>query len=439
MTDGKSVTIAFAAMIIWIGSWILPANMDAAWMVAGIYFAGMVGVTTGGVLLDLAANRGQRQLTKSRATELNKICTKHNNVTWMLYDSYKDEKKGKNSTERARLRTEYEKKYFQNKKDFERERKQFFADWAKSNTRYSRISTLWKWYVGIGIFIAIIACNYTISSALDDDRPAPTPTTLQSQTGEPTVWNAESIPIPYLQDSTRYVSNPDGILSEDAQHRIDLRLKDIEQDFDIQTVAIVVRRVENGDVYRMAQDVGNNYGVGRNDRGLMVVLSYDDHKINISPGRSLEGDLTDAECYRLQQDYVVPCMKADMPDSAMIYLADALYSTLQHKDMPEIYSLKDNGEGSDALGIIAIYLLLFVGWALLFAYLSYRYGWASGKGYFAPNPFQTWSSAYIATGGGGSSHSSWSSGGSSSWGGGGFSGGSFGGGSFGGGGATSSW
>jgi uncharacterized membrane protein YgcG len=189
----------------------------------------------------------------------------------------------------------------------------------------------------------------------------------------------------------------------------------------------------------MAQDVGNRYGVGRNDRGLMIVVAYDDHKINISPGRSLEGDLTDAECYRLQQDYVVPCMKAEMPDSAMIYLADALYSTLQHKEMPEIYSLRSNDSGDIAFGIIAAYLLLFVGWALLYVYLGRRYGWASGKGNFAPNPFMVqphYTTTYISFGGGGGGHSS-------SWGGGsfggGFGGGSFGGGSFGGGGATSSW
>lgn len=439
MNSSKVTTVALLAAIIWLGSWVIPANMDTAIGLLTVYALGMITVTTGGVLLDLAVNRGQRQLTQSRQTGLKQICKKHNDVTWMLYDAFKNEKRGKTKTEISRLRKEYESQYFQNKKAFEREREQYFLNWEKNNDSHSRISTIWKWYVGIGIFIAILACNYTISAAISEDEKSTPAPTLQSQEGEPTLWNAENIPIPYLQDSTRYVSNPDGVLSLDAQQHVDGYLKKIENEFDIQTVAIVVRRVENADVFRMAQDVGNRYGVGRNDRGLMIVVAYDDHKINISPGRSLEGDLTDAECYRLQQDYVVPCMKAEMPDSAMIYLADALYSTLQHKEMPEIYSLRSNDSGDIALGIIAAYLLLFVGWALLYVYLGRRYGWASGKGNFAPNPFMVqphYTTTYISFGGGGGGHSS-------SWGGGsfggGFGGGSFGGGSFGGGGATSSW
>ena len=157
MNSSKVTTVALLAAIIWLGSWVIPANMDTAIGLLTVYAVGMITVTTGGVLLDLAANRGQRQLTQSRQTGLKQICKKHNDVTWMLYDAFKNEKRGKTKTEISRLRKEYESQYFQNKKAFEREREQYFLNWEKNNDSHSRISTIWKWYVGIGIFIAILS------------------------------------------------------------------------------------------------------------------------------------------------------------------------------------------------------------------------------------------------------------------------------------------
>ena len=88
MNSSKVTTVALLAAIIWLGSWVIPANMDTAIGLLTVYALGMITVTTGGVLLDLAANRGQRQLTQSRQTGLKQICKKHNDVTWMLYDAF---------------------------------------------------------------------------------------------------------------------------------------------------------------------------------------------------------------------------------------------------------------------------------------------------------------------------------------------------------------
>ena len=152
-----------------------------------------------------------------------------------------------------------------------------------------------------------------------------------------------------------------------------------------------------------------------------------------------EADLTDAECHRLQQQYVVPAMRADMPDSAMYYLTEAIYATMQKKDMPEMSSLSSHGDeiDSEILTTMGLYMLFMLAWIAFFLHLNRKYQWLAllGVASLHSNPFYDSSSS----GGGGSwggssgsSHSSWG-------GGGGFSGGSFGGGSFCGGGATSSW
>jgi uncharacterized membrane protein YgcG len=201
-------------------------------------------------------------------------------------------------------------------------------------------------------------------------------------------------------------------------------------------VVIVVNHIENDDPFRMAQDVGNKYGVGRNDKGLVIVCGYEDHSINISPGKRLEGDLTDAECHRLEQQYVVPAMRANMPDSAMIYLTDAIYSLMKKKELPQMANLTSLSDKEDDqfFAQMGLYLLFLIAWGIFFMRLNRKYQWMGLVGTTAllSNPFYT---PPRTSGGGGSSFGGFRGGG----GGGGFSGGSFGGGSFGGGGATSRW
>jgi uncharacterized membrane protein YgcG len=265
---------------------------------------------------------------------------------------------------------------------------------------------------------------------------APQATSAMSQQ-ETVYWNAENIEIPYLKDSTQYVANPDYVLSQGAVDRMNITLQKLNLNLGVQSVFIVVNHIENDDPFRFAQDVGNKFGVGYHDMGLMVVVGYEDHSINISPGRKLEADLTDAECYRLEQQYVVPAMRAEMPDSGMIYLAEALYSKLEKKELPQMSRLTGQDDDDAAAGTIIAFMLLLFGWAGLYMVLNNKYLWLAtiGTSTLKSNPFVSTGTYYVGGGhggfGGGSSRGG--------FGGGGFSGGSFGGGSFGGGGATSRW
>lgn len=343
-------------------------------------------------------------------------------------------------SEKKKLKQDYFSRYTTLANDYLNERRQVFNDYKADNPEWTKSRRLWGWIFAVGAVLAVICCGASLPS---EETPANEVSALTSNT-ETVYWNAENIPIPYLQDSTQYVSNPDHVLTQNAVDTINYYMKQVELDFDVQTVVIVVNHIENNDPFRMAQDVGNRYGVGRKDRGLMVVVGYEDHKINISPGRALETDLTDAECLHLQRDYVIPGMKAEKPDSAMVYLAEAIYNHLKGKELPQMSSLYDNDNNEDdavftSIGLCTCFLTL---WFIFFTYKNKKYQWIRSAGLvaLAPNPFFD---AVVYDGG--SHHGSGSGGGFFSGGGGGFSGGggfgggSFGGGSFGGGGATSSW
>ena len=58
---------------------------------------------------------------------------------------------------------------------------------------------------------------------------------VMSKPGENTYWNAENIPIPYLQDATQYVSNPDSVLTQGAVDKMNVTLKRLEDEMGIQS------------------------------------------------------------------------------------------------------------------------------------------------------------------------------------------------------------
>ena len=132
-------------------------------------------------------------------------------------------------------------------------------------------------------------------------------------------------------------------------------------------------------------------------------------------------------------------MRAEQPDSAMIYLSDAILAKLQSKELPQMTSLRSPADEEDdkAAQAMGLYTCLMLCWIIFFVYKNKKYRWlgAAAAANLVSNPFYVPESSgggFFVSGGGGG-------GGFHGGGGGGFGGGSFGGGSFGGGGATSRW
>ena len=334
----------------------------------------------------------------------------------------------------SKLKRQYSEKYEELAQEYFGKRKTIFEEYKKANPQWTKTRKIWGKVFYIGIIFAMVCCSAAMPWS---EEPSFAETSQAvSAPQETTLWNAENIPIPFLQDSTQYVSNPDHVLTQQTVDHMNITLKRLDNELGVQSVVIVVNHIENDDPFRFAQDVGNKYGVGYGNKGLMVVVGYQDHSINISPGRALEADLTDAECHRLEQQYVVPAMRAEMPDSAMFYLTEALYSTLQKKQLPQMSNLLADADDDVDEGLVTmgITLLVIIAWCVFFLRKNRQYHWLgmAGAASLLANPFyeESHSSSGGGFGGFGGGGGGFSSGGG---------GGHFGGGSFGGGGATSRW
>ena len=168
-------------------------------------------------------------------------------------------------------------------------------------------------------------------------------------------YTIKEIPMVHLQDRTRYVSNPDGILSSSAVATMDSILFALEEKTGIQTLVVAVTGIEGGDCFDFAYRLGKEMGVGQNERdnGLVVLLSTNERCIQFATGYGLEGVLPDAICKRIQNRYMVQHLGKDDWNTGMVEGIRAINGYLDG-------SMENIGNEEDGDGMIIVFIIMFM-------------------------------------------------------------------------------
>lgn len=366
----------------------------------------------------------EQQIIEERTTALNQLTEKCNQTTNLLMDCFKQDTE--NETKNVKeLREHYSKMYDENVHQFLQEREQLKKEWAQMPKL--KTSKFWNWALGLGLLSGCAGSSFTFG--LSTPPESPKVALMDSRS-----WSGATIPMPHMEDHSLYVSDPDSILSPSAVDSINAIMGRLDDNLGIESAVVIVGHIEGDEPVTMVRDIYDKYKVGRNDRGLVIVVGYLDHSYFIAPGRSLEGDLTDLECNHLAQDYLIPSMKAEMPDSGMVYLARGIYALMSGKEMPQMSVLTSSSDDApDGIVPLIISILMFMGFGFYSANKSSKTA-AKSTVPLKSNPFYV---PPVVTGGSYSGSSSRS--GRSSWGGSSGRSGGYGGGSWGGGGSGGRW
>ena len=178
--------------------------------------------------------------------------------------------------------------------------------------------------------------------------------------GNAKVYKVKDVPMVHLADRTRYVSNPDGILSKSTVASIDSLLFSLEEKTGIQALVAVLTGIEGGDCFDFAYRLGRENGIGQKgrDNGFVVLLSTDERCIQFVTGYGLEGVLPDAICKRIQQRYMVEHFGHDNWDAGML---EGMRAVCGHLDG----SMENVADEDDDTVAILIFVAIFI-LALLF-------------------------------------------------------------------------
>ncbi len=226
----------------------------------------------------------------------------------------------------------------------------------------------------------------------------------------------------------RLVNDFAHMMSANEQAQLEQKLLEFERATSNEITVVTITSLGSYDVSDYAIKLGKLWGVGTSGKnnGIVVLASLQEHKINISTGKGLEGALTDLTSGRIIRNEMVPAFKKGFYYQGFSQGVDAIIAATKGE-----YKA-DKVEKSKHVPLTAIIIVVIF---IFFIIKMFRRGGGGGGNYMSGRGTGGFGTGFLLgsmLGGG------WGGGGSS--GGGGDSGfGGFGGGDFGGGGASGSW
>ena len=143
-------------------------------------------------------------------------------------------------------------------------------------------------------------------------------------------YTVEEIPNVHMADRTKYVSNPDGILSQQAVDGLDIAIADIWQKTTAEVVAVVVKSIGEDEINDFATRLFEYWQIGKQDKsnGLLILVVEDQRKAVIRTGYGAEGLLPDVVCGRIIRQLMVPYFSKGDYDTGMLQSVAYIHKVL---------------------------------------------------------------------------------------------------------------
>ena len=97
----------------------------------------------------------------------------------------------------------------------------------------------------------------------------------------------------------------------------------------IQVVVTTVKSLEGDAVENYAYRMYNEYAIGKDDMGLLILLSTEDRQIRVEVGKAMEGYINDAKAGRFMDKYAIPYLKNNKFNEGLISLQQAFITEIK--------------------------------------------------------------------------------------------------------------
>ena len=233
--------------------------------------------------------------------------------------------------------------------------------------------------------------------------------------------------IPERPNPPRLVNDLAGLMPVADADRLESELVAYDAQTSTQITVVTLPALGDYAIEDYALGIGRKWGVGKKGKnnGVVILISNQPHKINISTGYGMEGSLPDAAIKHIIDDVMAPAFRSQAYYQGIHDAVDAIQKRAGG-EFANDRSAKPSGDGFFWLIVVGLIVLFFI----IVFFNNRRGGYYSSRGGMFSGPW------IFPTGGGGGG-GGWSGGSGGGDSGGGFGG--FGGGDFGGGGASGDW
>ena len=150
------------------------------------------------------------------------------------------------------------------------------------------------------------------------------------------VYTVEDIPNVHQDDRTRFLSNPDGIISPVAQQQADIIMSQIWQETSSEVVSVVVEDIgEDTDPDIFATELFEKWGVGKKDKdnGLLLLVAINQRAAVIRTGYGMEGIVPDIVGGKILRHEHFPKFRESDYDGGIIAALTTLKEVITNPDV----------------------------------------------------------------------------------------------------------
>lgn len=150
-------------------------------------------------------------------------------------------------------------------------------------------------------------------------------------------YTPSSVPNPKNQGQDFYLSNPDGIISEEYETYINDLSKDLYAKTLVEIATVALESIGDMDAFDFSYELFQRWGIGGKGKntGVLVLFVMESHDIRIMTGTGIEGVLTDAVCSQIIRTQMVPCFRDGEYEKGLLAGLGAIYQTCTDDDVPE--------------------------------------------------------------------------------------------------------
>jgi uncharacterized protein len=129
--------------------------------------------------------------------------------------------------------------------------------------------------------------------------------------------------------SNFYVNDfADVFTSEEEQKLMEKAVSLADNYNGIQVVITTVKSLEGDDIESYAYNMYNKYGIGKDDMGVLILMSTGDRKSRVEVGKNMEAYINDAKAGRLMDKYAIPYLKENKFNEGLINLQEKLINEI---------------------------------------------------------------------------------------------------------------
>lgn len=193
-------------------------------------------------------------------------------------------------------------------------------------------------------------------------------------------YSVDEVPNVQTSDYHKHLSNPDGILSAAANARVDSLLFDVRKRTSAEVAVVVVDDIDPSNIDEFSTKLFDKWRLGKSDKdnGVLMVLAKDPHKVTIRTGYGAEGILPDVICSHIIRSIMIPRLKADDYDMAVVDAVTELHRIMTDPEAAaELKSQILDSQNTPEEGFFSMYvtmaLLAMCGMLAYLAYYCYRH------------------------------------------------------------------